>query len=68
MSNQKNICVFKSYIYFFLYTCIRRSIIRVKSGKIRHKVSSDTHLANSVNPDETAPLEPPHQDFYYLLS
>ena len=35
---------------------------RVKSGKFGHT------FANSVNPDETAPYEPSHQDFHCLLS
>ena len=41
---------------------------RVKSGKFGHQLNSDTHFANSVNPDETAPSEPSHQDFHCLLS
>ena len=42
--------------------------VRVKSGKFGHQVNSDTHFANSGNPDETAPYEPSHQDFHCLLS
>ena len=37
-------------------------LYRVKSGKFGHT------FANSVNPDETAPYEPSHQDFHCLLS
>ena len=43
-------------------------LYRVKSGTFEHQVNSDTHFANSVNPDETAPYEPSHQDSYLLLS
>ena len=32
-----------------------------KSGKFRHI------FANGLNPDETAPYEPSHQDFHCLL-
>ena len=41
--------------------------IRVKSGKYGHQVNSDTHL-QTVNPDETAPYEPSHQDFHCLVN
>ena len=41
-------------------------VSRVKSVKFGHQVNSDT-FANSVNPDETAPYEPSHQDFQCLL-
>ena len=40
---------------------------RVKSGKFGHQVNSDT-FTNSVNPDETAPYVPSHQDFLCVLS
>ena len=43
-------------------------LVRVKSGKLGHQVNSDTHFANSVNPDETAPYEPSHPNFHCLLS
>ena len=36
--------VYSKVIYFFRYTCIHRSILRVKLGEIGHKVNSDTHL------------------------
>ena len=39
-----------------------RGSLRVKSGKFGHT------FASSVNPDETAPYEPSHQDFHCLLS
>ena len=41
-----------------------------KSSKFGHQVNLDTYnvFANSVNPDETAPYEPCHQDFHCLLS
>ena len=44
---------------------------RVKSVNFGHQVNSVTYImsfANSRNPDETAPYEPSHQDFHYLLS
>ena len=40
----------------------------VKSGKIRTSGKFGHTFANSVNPDETAPYEPSHQDFHCLLS
>ena len=40
----------------------RQRDTRLKSSKFGHT------FANSVHPDETAPYEPPHQDFYCLLS
>ena len=41
---------------------------RVKSGKFGRQVNFGHTFANSVNPDETAPYEPSHQDFHCLLS
>ena len=41
---------------------------KVKSGKFGHRVNLDIYLQNSVNPDETAPYEPSHQDYHCLLS
>ena len=38
---------------------------RVKSGKFGHQVNSDTHLC--ANQDETAPYEPSHHEFHFLL-
>ena len=57
----------------YMCTSIRQELVcransRVKSGKFGHKVNSDTHLQTVVNPDETAPYEPSHQDFHCLLS
>ena len=40
----------------------------VKSVTFGHHVNSDSFFANRVNPDETAPYEPFHQDFHCLLS
>ena len=42
--------------------------IRVKSGKFGWSGKFGHTFANSVNPDETAPYEPSHQDFHCLLS
>ena len=39
---------------------------REKSGKLGHQ--GNHTIANSVNPDETAPYEPSHQGFHCLLS
>ena len=41
---------------------------RVKSGKNRTSGKFGHPLANSGNPDETAPYEPSHLDFHCLLS
>ena len=43
-----------------------KELIREKSGKFGHEVNSDM-FANSGNPDEMAPYEPSHQDFYCLV-
>ena len=39
-----------------------------KVGLIRTSGKFGHTLVNSVNPDETAPYEPSHQDYHCLLS
>ena len=41
---------------------------RVKSDKFGNQVKFGHTFANRVNPDETVPYEPSHQDFHCLLS
>ena len=48
--------------FFFLY------LVKGKVGYIRTSGKFGHTLANNVNPDETAPYEPSHQDFHCLPS
>ena len=55
-------------MYFNNLSLVSYSIQWGKVGLIRTSGKVGHTFSNSVNPDETAPYEPSHQDFHCLLS